>query len=68
MQQRILDYDTLNLTGRLLRLGQAVGKNPYYCAGSQGSFDHCGLDGNDNYVSLFCTRNVAQLSPMPSAP
>lgn len=49
-------------------IGQAVGKNLYYCAGSQGSFDHCGLDGNYNYVSLFCTGNVWQLSPAPFAP
>ncbi len=64
----ILDYYFLNLATRLLRVGQALGKNPYYCAASQGSFDHCGLDGNDNYVSLFCTGNVWQLSPIPSAP
>lgn len=60
--QRILDYYASNFAGKLVWGGQAVGKNPYYCAGNQGGFDHCGLDGNDNYVSLFCTENVWQLS------
>ena len=31
-----------------------------------GGFDHCGLDGNDNYVSLSFAGSIQQLNPVPS--
>ena len=29
-----------------------------------GGFDHCGLDGNDNYVSLSFAGSIQQLNPV----
>lgn len=56
----------MSLAGILFRIERAVErKSPITLLGSQGSFDHCGVDRNDNYVPLFCAGNVWQLSPTP---
>lgn len=48
----------------VLSIGQAVGKKNCYYAVSQGSFDQHGLDGIDNYFSLFLRWKHLAIKPV----